>query len=128
VRTPFFLIEIFVHVFGKNGRREWAEALAVLDLEVERLLHRRRAGVAEDRAAAERARAELHAALEPADRLPLRQPVRAGGDQARGVERFEHRARLGELALDLLQAELRSQVAAAHGVLPCGNASWFFIK
>ncbi len=56
-------------VLAQHRRREGPEALAVLDLEVQRLLHRRRARIAEDRARPERARAELHAALHPADRL-----------------------------------------------------------
>src|SRR5262249_44987937 len=51
----------------QHRRRERAEALAELDLEVDLVAVLGMAGVAEDAAVAERARAELHALLEPAD-------------------------------------------------------------
>src|SRR5262245_30253251 len=73
VRALAVELEILRDVFRQHRGRERPERLAVLDLEVERLLHARRARVAEDRARAERARAELHAALEPAERLALGQ-------------------------------------------------------
>src|SRR5206468_12868907 len=47
--------------------RERPEALAVLDLEVHHRLHLRTARVADDRAAAERPRPELHPPLAEAD-------------------------------------------------------------
>ena len=75
VRALLADVEVLRRVLGEHRRRERAEALAVLHLQVERLLHGRRAGVAEDRAAAERARAELHAAREPRRRLPAREPA-----------------------------------------------------
>ena len=59
---------------GANGRND----SRYLTFRLRSLLHRRRAGIAEDRAAAQRARAELHAALEPADRLAVGQ--RLGAD------------------------------------------------
>src|SRR6185503_20699164 len=96
--------------------REGPERLAVLHLQVEGLLHRRRARVAEDRARAERARAELHPPLEPAERRAFGERSGAGADQRRVVERLEHRAGAAQPALDLLGAELRSEVAAAHGI------------
>src|SRR3712207_7098936 len=55
-----------------RSRRERPERLAVLDLQVHRRLHRGRAGVADDRAVAERARAELHPAREQTDRKSTR--------------------------------------------------------
>ena len=57
----------------QDGRGERAEALAELDLEVHRRLHRRRPGVAQDAPGAQGPRAELHPALEPADDLAVGQ-------------------------------------------------------
>ena len=56
---------------GRRGER--AEALAELDLQVHRGLHRRGAGVAQDAPGPEGPRAELHPALEPADDLAVGQ-------------------------------------------------------
>ena len=82
VRRVHVELEPVGEILAQDRRREWTERLAVLDLEVQELLHRRRARVAEDRAAAERARPEFHAALEPAHRL-------AGGERVDGF--IEHR-------------------------------------
>ena len=60
-------------VLREHARRERAEALAEFDALIHARLHRRIARVAEDAAAAERARAEFHAALKPAHDLALRQ-------------------------------------------------------
>ena len=54
---------------GEDGWCERAKAFAKLDAQIERALHARRPGIAEDRARAQRARAEFHPSLEPADRL-----------------------------------------------------------
>ena len=59
-------------MFTQHARRERAERFAKLDLDVHLLLHPRRARVADDAAAAKRARAELHPSLEPSDDLLLR--------------------------------------------------------
>src|SRR5205085_9291796 len=99
---------------GKHRGRERAERLAVLHLEVEGLLHRRRARVAQDRARTERARAELHAALEPAERLAFGERPRAGVDHALVVERPENRPGLGETLLAVLEREFGSDVTALH--------------
>ena len=64
-------VEPFVGMLLEHARGERPEALAVLDLEVHRGLHRWRAGVADDAPRAERSRAELHPALEPADHLAV---------------------------------------------------------
>src|SRR6185295_15172682 len=98
------------------------------DLQVERLLHRRRARVAENRARAERARAELHAALEPAERRAFGERACAGADQRPVVQRLEHRAGATQAALDLLGAELRPEVAAAHGVQATVDGSRFLVE
>ena len=66
----------------QHTRRERPEALAELDLEVHRRLHLRRPRIAEDAARAERARPELHPALEPADDLLRFQQI---GDARRRV-------------------------------------------
>ncbi len=69
-------------LLAQHARREGTEALAELDLQVHHRLHLRRARVAEDAAAAERARAELHPALEPADDLAPRRAARRCGRAA----------------------------------------------
>ncbi len=56
--------------------REGPEALPVLDLEVEALLHLRVPGVAQDGAVPQGPGPELHAALEPAHHLALGQEGR----------------------------------------------------
>src|SRR5437588_213301 len=66
-------VEPIMRVFGENGRRKGAEALAVLDLQIECFLRLGRARVRQDRTIAEGARAELHPSLEPPDRLALRE-------------------------------------------------------
>ena len=67
VWTVLVEFEVVSHVLAEHGGREGPEALAILDLEIQRLLHFGIAGIAEDGACAKRARPELHAALEPAD-------------------------------------------------------------
>ncbi len=59
----------------RGGER--TERLPELDLQVHRRLHLAAARVADDRAAAERARAELHPPLEPADHVSPRRSDRA---------------------------------------------------
>ena len=74
-------LEIVGDVLAQDRGREGAEALAVLDLEIEPLLHLGIARIAEDRAGAERARPELHAALEPADGMARFQRVAGALDR-----------------------------------------------
>ena len=62
-----FDVEVLAGLVVEHRRRERSERLAVLDLEVHDRLHRGRARVADDRAVAERARAELHAPLQESD-------------------------------------------------------------
>ena len=64
--------EPLARVLGEHARRVRAIGLAELDAPVERVLHVRIARIGEDRSMAQRARAELRAALEPADHLPVR--------------------------------------------------------
>ena len=79
-------------------------------------LHGRRAGVAQDRARAERARPELHASLEPADRLLLDQRVHGEIDHVIVGDDVEHRAGAAEPALDLALREGRAEIRAVHAV------------
>jgi hypothetical protein len=65
-------------MLGQDRGREGAERLAVLHLGVEDVLGIGGARIGDDRAVAERARAELGAALHPADQLALGQEL--GGD------------------------------------------------
>ncbi len=57
------------NVFAENGRGKRPEALAVFDLKIERLLHVRRPGIAENRPSAQRTRAKFHSALKPTYRF-----------------------------------------------------------
>ena len=99
---------------GANGRNDSRNLI----LRFICRLHRRRARVAEDAARAERARAELHAPLEPADDV-------AGGEQSRGGARAIRRigAKTGgrarprpEERLDLVVAERGAEVGGRHRV------------
>ena len=65
-----------MRVLAKDARRKRTEGLPELDADVHLLLHARRARVADDAAAAQRARTELHAALEPSDDLLVRHQAR----------------------------------------------------
>ena len=58
-------------VFGKDRRAERPEWLAVLDAAIELIANASAARVCQQRAVAQRPRAELHAPLKPADDLPL---------------------------------------------------------
>src|SRR6185295_7061321 len=92
------------------------EGFAVLYLEVEHRLHGRRARVAQDRAGAQRARAELHAPLEPPDRLAFGE--RGGGHvkEFALAENLERRAHATEPLLEVRLRELRAKVGPGHAV------------
>src|SRR5205807_1891867 len=109
-------LEPVVDTLSQDRRCERAEGFAVLDLEVKHLLHGRRARVAQYRTIAESPRAKLHSALEPGQRLALRQVIRAGGDQGRILQHLEPRAAFLQTLLDLRLRERRSEVSPLHGV------------
>src|SRR5262249_30544938 len=101
---------------AQHRRRKRTEALAILDPQVERLLHVGAARVGDDRAGAERARAELHAALEPADRVAGDETVDGTGNH-RVVRAALERGTGGcEPLLDLALSKGRTEIAAGHGV------------
>src|SRR5215831_4149804 len=56
-------------ILTENGGSKWSKALAILNPQIQHLLHCWRAWVRKDRTCAERARAKLHAPLHPADRF-----------------------------------------------------------
>ena len=109
-------LEPVAHVFAQHRRRERPERLAVLHLQVEHLLHARRARIAQDGPGAERARAELHAPLEPAQRLLRDQRIGRLRDHAGIVNHAEPGARRPQALLDFDLLELRAEVGAAHAV------------
>ena len=76
----------------KHRRRKWPEALAVLDLQVQQRLHAEATGRRQNRAVAQRARPELHAALTPAKCESGRQVRRRAVDQLRIREAPKARA------------------------------------
>src|SRR5690606_28620015 len=64
-------VEEFRDALLDDRRRKGAEALAVLDLQVELLLHFGMPGISEDAAVPQRPRTVFHPSLEPADDLPV---------------------------------------------------------
>ena len=106
-----------LNALAQHRRREGPEGLAILDLQVQRLLHRRRARITQDRAVAERARAELHPPLEPSERLALRPglPRRSRSARRRRARRTS-RPQLSRRASISSCAELGPEVGAAHPV------------
>jgi hypothetical protein len=104
-------------VFAKDRRREGSKGLAVLDLEVQHRLHRRRAWVAEDGAGAERARPELHAPLEPADGLAGDERVGRCAQELGVAQHREASADAREALLDVLLRVRRPQEGAVHRIV-----------
>ena len=97
-------------VSRQYDRGERAEALTELQLPVDRLLHSRIPGVAEDAATAQGPRAELHPPLVPTDHLALR--VRGGDLSAQRlvavhapVDRGDGPEKLFDLPIVVLHAE-----------------------
>ena len=105
------------NIFAQHRRRKGTETLAVFDLEVEVLLHRGRTGIAEDRACAERTRAEFHPALKPADRKLVGQRLRRRLDHLVFTQHRKTRADRGEPSLDLTLRELRTEKRARHPIV-----------
>ena len=108
-------LEVVGALLAQDARRERAERLAELDLQVHRRLHRRRARVAEDAARAERARAELHAPLEPADDAAVGEQLGASRAARSSSGSIGHALGLQE-RLDVVVAELGPEVGRRHGV------------
>ncbi len=67
------VVEVLSAVFGQNRRRKGPERFAVLDFQIQLLLHLGIARVAQDAATTQGARAELHASLHPADHVAVGQ-------------------------------------------------------
>ena len=103
-------------VLPRHARREGAEGLAALDLEVERLLHGRRAGVGQDGAVAEGAWAELHPALEPAHHLARDQRRDRGLHQLVVREHLVACAGRIQRTADLVRFEAGTEQGSPHGV------------
>ena len=109
-------VEILVDVLAQHRRREGTKRLAILHLEIERLLHRGRARVAQDGARAERTRSELHAALHPAHRLLIGQRLGGLVDHLRMVEARELGAGRGQALGNLVVGVLGAEVGASHAI------------
>src|SRR5262249_49139407 len=96
--------------FGEHARREWPERLAELDLRVHDVLHLGAAGGGEDRARAERTRAELEPAAGPAA-----DPAgEENGDPARGETLLVLHLAEGEAVLAQKVGDLGVVVRAAE--------------
>jgi len=104
------------HPLPEHRGRERTERLPVFHLQVQDRLHGGRPGVAEDRAASEGARAELHPALEPAQRLPVRQGAGGGRDEVPVGKHLDRRPGRFEPSLDLLLFECGAEVGPLHPV------------
>src|SRR5262249_24717005 len=103
-------------------RRERPKALAIFHLQIEVTLHGWRAGVAQDRARAERAWTELHATLEPADRLLISKRGDRFRDHFVFAQHREPRARSKESLFDLCLGKAWPQERAEHAVAAVGLA------
>ena len=110
-------LEVVGHPLPQHARRERSESLAELDLQVHLGLHARAPGVAKNAARAERARTELHAAVEPSDHLLLRQKFGHAPQQTRSIEPLIPSSLALEKRLDLLGGELGPEVGPLHCVL-----------
>src|SRR5262249_22025879 len=111
------MCEVLAAVLFQHRRRERPEPLAELGLAVDARLHRGIAGVTEDRSAAERAGAELHAPLEPAHDLS---PGEESGDRLaqrrRILQVIVRRAHAVEELLDLRIGILGPEQRALLGI------------
>ena len=108
--------QLWQHILAQHCRGKRTKALAVFDLEVEVLLHGGRAGIAEDRARAERARTKFHPALKPADRELVGQRLRRCLDHLVFAEDGKARAGRTKPSFDLALREFRTEKRAGHGV------------
>ena len=72
--------------------------------------------IAEDRPRAQRARTELHAALEPAESFFIRQGVHAGIEKLVVVQHVKPRTGCRQAPLDFRLREFRTKVGAVHRV------------
>src|ERR1051326_5914209 len=108
--------EVFRDALAQDRRRERAETFAELYLQVHLRLHARRARVAENAPCAERARAELHPPLKPADDLLVREQTRDRLGQVRALDAAVARADSQQKLFDLVAREFRAEVRALHSV------------
>jgi len=116
VRRRTVEVEVLTDPLFQHARRERPEALAVLDLQVHDRLHARRARVADDRAAAQGARTELHPPLAEADDVLSGQHLR---DPRRpvGVRQLDGGQVVGvQIGLDLVAGEFGAEKGALHAV------------
>src|SRR5207244_8379439 len=119
-RAVIVEFEPVAHILAQHRRRKRAKALAVFDAQIQGALHFRISRIAEDRAVAEGARAELHPSLEAADGLALDEGSGGGVEQRRVIEHVENGARRRETLLDLGLGELRPEIASLYRVEPIG--------
>src|SRR5262245_882996 len=84
--------EPLVDILPQHARCERPEALTMFYLQIERLLNRWRAGISQNGAITEGARAKLHSALHPADRFLLCKSSRCSVDQFRFRKHAETRS------------------------------------
>ena len=106
------LVEVAAIVLERQRGAERSPVLAVLHLEVEPVLHVGEQRAGQDRAIAERAGADLHAALEPAEDLALgQQPRRLADDVGMALV---GQLRLADGRLDLRVGVFRPPVGVAE--------------
>src|SRR5262249_22754186 len=114
-------LEILARPLGEDAGREGAERLAILDLEVEVLLHLLVAGVTEDGARAQPARAELEASGQVPDDLAAFEELGDGRGASIGIEPPVRVSMCLEEGLDLRIGVARAEVAAALARSPAGR-------
>ncbi len=110
-------------LLAQDRRRKGTERFAKLDLQVQHRLHLGRSRVGDNRAAAERARTELHASLQQADHLLVGQQRGDLVGEPRGRDASGHVPVPFHECLDLRLRESRAEKRAAHAVGIAGHAT-----
>src|SRR6201982_1065628 len=116
VGTVHIDVEPFRDVLAQDRWCKRAKALAVLDLQIELLLHLRVARIGEDRAIAEGARTKLHAPLKPADGLAVGERLCGAVEQLIARKDGVARARRLEPRLRLAIIEFGAETRSCHAV------------
>src|SRR6516165_2780246 len=111
-------------MLAQHRRSERPETFAVFDLEIEFLLHFRIARIAEDRAIAERTRAEFHAPLEPADGLPVGKGACCPREHLIARHGREARTYGRKPGLYFVLIEFGTDIGSDHTVRSIGDSAW----
>src|SRR5688572_327058 len=121
------LLEVVPDLLGQHRRSKRAKRLPIFDLQVHDGLHLRAARIADDRAPPQRARAELHATLKPSDHVLVLEQLRKARIQGGVIEFLVLGTKGVELCLDLITRVPRTEIRAAHEIMPVHCAWLLFV-